>query len=80
LGKFFNPKSLSAFHALGGLAGLKKGLRTDLRGGLSSDETVLDAYDPLLRDGECDTCAVCLDCDYGGYSSYFRVPKELVYD
>jgi P-type Ca2+ transporter type 2C len=42
LGKLLNPKSLSAFRALGGLAGLEKGLRTDRRCGLSSDETVLD--------------------------------------
>jgi Ca2+-transporting ATPase len=38
LSKLFNPKSLGAFHALGGLAGLEKGLRTDIRAGLSIDE------------------------------------------
>jgi Ca2+-transporting ATPase len=38
LGKMLNPKSLGAFHALGGLDGLEKGLRTDRRAGLSVDE------------------------------------------
>jgi Ca2+-transporting ATPase len=39
LSKQYTPKSLSAFHALGGLKGLTKGLQTDLKAGLSSDET-----------------------------------------
>ena len=38
MGKLYNPKSLGAFHALGGLAGLEKGLRTDRNSGLSVDE------------------------------------------
>ncbi|ORY19018.1 hypothetical protein BCR34DRAFT_595845 [Clohesyomyces aquaticus] len=38
LSKMLNPKSLGAFHALGGLTGLEKGLRTDRRAGLSADE------------------------------------------
>ncbi|KXT15145.1 hypothetical protein AC579_7918 [Pseudocercospora musae] len=38
MSKLFNPKSLGAFHALGGLAGLEKGLRTDRNSGLSVDE------------------------------------------
>ncbi|MCJ1401874.1 hypothetical protein MMC11_005091 [Xylographa trunciseda] len=42
LSKMFNPKSLSAFHALGGLRGLEKGLRTDRLSGLSVDEKKLD--------------------------------------
>lgn len=42
LNKLLNPKSLGAFHALGGLQGLEKGLRTNLRSGLSMDETTLD--------------------------------------
>ncbi|KAL4780476.1 putative P-type calcium ATPase [Aspergillus varians] len=41
LNKLLNPKSLGAFYALGGIAGLAKGLRTDLRSGLSLDETEL---------------------------------------
>ena len=40
LNKMLNPKSLSAFFALGGLDGLEKGLRTDRKAGLSVDETV----------------------------------------
>lgn len=36
-----NPKSLKAFHALGGLHGITKGLRTDAKSGLSVDETKL---------------------------------------
>ncbi|RDW71989.1 putative calcium p-type ATPase NCA-2 [Coleophoma crateriformis] len=42
LNKLINPKSLSAFYALGGLAGLEKGLRTDRKSGLSADEVYLD--------------------------------------
>jgi Ca2+-transporting ATPase len=42
LNKLINPKSLSAFYALGGLAGLEKGLRTDRKAGLSPDEGDLD--------------------------------------
>ena len=42
LGKLHTPKSLAAFHALGGLRGLEKGLRTDRIAGLSLDEKLLD--------------------------------------
>jgi Ca2+-transporting ATPase len=42
LGKLYNPKSLGAFHALGGIDGLEKGLRTSRTAGLSVDETHLD--------------------------------------
>lgn len=42
LNKMFNPKSLPAFFSLGGLRGLEKGLRSDRKSGLSTDETVLD--------------------------------------
>ncbi|TVY75650.1 Calcium-transporting ATPase [Lachnellula suecica] len=42
LNKLINPKSLSAFYALGGLAGLEKGLRTNRKSGLSVDESDLD--------------------------------------
>ncbi|KAE8394256.1 hypothetical protein BDV23DRAFT_10750 [Aspergillus alliaceus] len=42
LNKLLNPKNLGAFHALGGLRGLEKGLRTDTSSGLSMDETTLD--------------------------------------
>ncbi|KAJ5155820.1 hypothetical protein N7492_008623 [Penicillium capsulatum] len=41
LNKMQNPKSLAAFHALGGLQGLERGLRTDLTAGLSVDESRL---------------------------------------
>lgn len=44
LGKMFNPKSLAAFHQLGGLHGLEKGLRTDRKSGLSPDETHLTGH------------------------------------
>jgi len=40
--KLLNPKSLGAFHAMGGLVGLEKGLRTDRNSGLSVDEQNLD--------------------------------------
>ena len=39
-----SDKSLSAFYAFDGLAGLERGLRTDRRCGLSLDETVLDDF------------------------------------
>ena len=42
LSKLLNPKSLGAFHALGGLSGLEKGLRSDRLSGLSIDEEYLD--------------------------------------
>lgn len=42
MSKLYNPKSLGAFHALGGLAGLEKGLRTDREAGLSVDEQCFD--------------------------------------
>lgn len=41
LNKMINPKSLSAFYALGGLAGLERGLRSDRHAGLSVDEVGL---------------------------------------
>jgi Ca2+-transporting ATPase len=44
LSELVSSKSLAAFRTLGGLAGLEKGLRTDRRCGLGSDETVLDGY------------------------------------
>ena len=39
LNKLLNPKSLSAFKALGGLQGILRGLQTDAHAGLSLDET-----------------------------------------
>ncbi|KZN84674.1 Calcium-transporting ATPase [Penicillium chrysogenum] len=44
LNKLFNPKSLAAFYALGGLHGLEYGLQTDLTAGLSADEKILAQY------------------------------------
>lgn len=44
LNKMINPKSLSAFYALGGLLGIEKGLRTDRYSGLSVDEVGLDGH------------------------------------
>lgn len=42
LTKMFNPKSLAAFYALGGLVGIEKGLQTNRETGLSVDEKHLD--------------------------------------
>lgn len=42
LNKLLNPKSLSAYLAVGGLRGLEKGLRTSVTAGLSADESHLD--------------------------------------
>lgn len=47
LNKMLNPKSLAAFHALGGLTGLVRGLRTDLVSGLSVDEGRLEGSVPF---------------------------------
>ncbi|KAK1144986.1 plasma membrane calcium [Aspergillus melleus] len=47
LNKLLNPKSLSAFHAMGGLQGLEYGLQTDLTAGLSADESTLLGYATL---------------------------------
>ncbi|EPS40784.1 hypothetical protein H072_5329 [Dactylellina haptotyla CBS 200.50] len=42
LNKLLNPKSLSAYIALGGIHGIERGLRTDIDSGLSIDESSLD--------------------------------------
>ncbi|WYZ35544.1 hypothetical protein EsH8_X_000191 [Colletotrichum jinshuiense] len=42
LNKMFNPKSLAAYYALGGLVGIEKGLRSNRKAGLSLDEAHLD--------------------------------------
>ncbi|KAF2445419.1 hypothetical protein P171DRAFT_265413 [Karstenula rhodostoma CBS 690.94] len=42
LRKLYNPKSLGAFRALGGLEGLEKGLKSDRMSGLSLDEQRCD--------------------------------------
>lgn len=42
MSKLLNPKSFSAFYALGGLSGIEKGLRTNRYSGLSIDEKQLD--------------------------------------
>ncbi|KAF3309982.1 plasma membrane calcium [Orbilia oligospora] len=42
LNKMLNPKSLSAYQAMGGVFGIAKGLKTDLKTGLSIDETTID--------------------------------------
>ncbi|KAI1628781.1 Ca2+-transporting ATPase [Exophiala viscosa] len=47
LNKLLNPKSLSAYKALGGIKGLERGLRTSLTAGLSIDETRLDGQVPF---------------------------------
>ena len=55
LNKLLNPKSFSAYKALGGLRGLETGLRTNLRAGLSVDEIHLDGevtFDEATRSSE----------------------------
>ena len=42
MGKLLNPKNLGGFHAVGGLVGLEKGLRTSRSSGLNWDEQYLD--------------------------------------
>ncbi|KAI1171977.1 calcium-translocating P-type ATPase [Nemania sp. FL0916] len=41
LNKLLSPKSLPAFRALGGIAGIQRGLQTDVNAGLSLDETTV---------------------------------------
>lgn len=43
LNKTLGPKSLAAYKALGGIRGLERGLQTDLKAGLSVDETSISA-------------------------------------
>lgn len=55
LNKLLNPKSLSAFVALGGPRGLEKGLRTSLTAGLSADEQRLSgavSFDEAVQAGK----------------------------
>ncbi|KYK55061.1 ATPase, P-type, calcium-transporting, PMCA-type [Drechmeria coniospora] len=55
LNKMFNPKSLPAFYKLGGLRGLEKGLRSDRKAGLSTEESHLDGvvtYDQATGSGD----------------------------
>lgn len=44
LNKLQNPKSLSAFQALGGLEGITAGLQSDVHAGISVDETALTRH------------------------------------
>ncbi|KAM0331671.1 hypothetical protein ACHAQA_003350 [Verticillium albo-atrum] len=41
LNKLLNPKSLSAFYKIGGLAGLEKGVQSDRKAGLSMEENTV---------------------------------------
>ena len=41
LNKLLDPKSLAAFRSVGGIKGLERGLQTDIKAGLSVDETTL---------------------------------------
>ncbi len=71
LAKLLNPKSLDAFYALGGLAGLEKGLRTDRAAGLSTDETNLDgsvAFEDVATEGT---------PKYGANGDVVPVPKAV---
>ena len=55
LNKLINPKSLAAYHAMGGLNGLAKGLRTDKQSGLSMDETSLEgtiSFEEAVKTGQ----------------------------
>ncbi|SPO05053.1 probable calcium P-type ATPase [Cephalotrichum gorgonifer] len=57
MNKMLSPKSLSAFYKLGGLAGIEKGLHSDRKTGLSSDETRVPGritFDEAVRWAEAD--------------------------
>ncbi|KAI0508832.1 calcium-translocating P-type ATPase [Xylaria bambusicola] len=52
LNKLFNPKSPLALRALGGLSGIQQGLQTDVKAGLSIDETTVRSrvtFDQVAR-------------------------------
>jgi Ca2+-transporting ATPase len=61
LNSMLNPKSLAAYHALGGVCGLEKALRTDLQSGLSGDERQLEVLDYIqtLSRSECTNTPFC---------------------
>jgi hypothetical protein len=70
LSMLYNPKSLGVFHALGGLEGIAKGLRTDVKAGLSIDEARLDCFGlwedtikspPLPRDSSQEGPGITID-------------------
>jgi Ca2+-transporting ATPase len=64
MGKMYNPKSLGAFHAIGGLQGLEKGLRTDRSSGLSVDENKLEgsvSFDDATAVGSPDSDTTVVD-------------------
>ena len=44
LSKLFNPKSLPVYHALGGIQGIAAGLQSDIRSGLSADESTVPRH------------------------------------
>ena len=71
LSKLFHPKSYAAFYALGGPAGLQRGLRTNLRNGLSVDEERLDGQVTFEQ-------AVAAAREEGG-REIDPVPPELVH-
>ena len=58
LNKLFNPKSLPAFVALGGLQGIQDGLRTSATAGLSMDETSVSEQRPAEQSAFADRIRV----------------------
>ncbi|KAI9822041.1 MAG: plasma membrane calcium [Thelocarpon impressellum] len=88
LNKFLNPKSLGAYKAVGGVAGLERGLRTDLVAGLSVDETELQGTvtfeeatsNKLEKDGvegpNIPTTAAANSASLTPYQSRLRVFKD----
>lgn len=69
LNKMLNPKSLSAFRALGGLCGLERGLRTDLAAGLSLDESRVDGtvtFDEATRATDTGNPKTCVESKSAG--------------
>lgn len=71
LSKLFNPKSHNAFYAMGGLAGLEKGLQTDRNSGLSLEEVHVDkavTFEEVAAKGA---------PKYGASGDTLAEPKEL---
>jgi hypothetical protein len=72
LGRLYNPKSLNAFHALGGLDGLKKGLRGERKTGLGIDKARLDGivtFNDTVAKGEAHQNIYKIHGHFGGESA-----------
>jgi P-type Ca2+ transporter type 2C len=75
LSKLLNPKSLSAFYALGGLTGLEKGLAANRQSGLSADEVTVPSDIPSFE-----SCVPKGVPKYGNHGDTPPQPKKIAQD